>query len=67
MKRRLCALVVSLLFEAAVATAQQASVTIAAVNNPDMLELKKLSSKSLKQNPTHYFAKTKPKLNPQPS
>src|SRR5580700_4340544 len=51
MKHRLLALFVSLLFGAAVATAQQTSVTIAAVNNPDMLELKKLSSKFLEQNP----------------
>jgi sorbitol/mannitol transport system substrate-binding protein len=52
MKHRLLALFVSLLFGAAVATAQQTSVTIAAVNNPDMLELKKLSSKFLEQNPS---------------
>ncbi len=51
MKHHLLALFVSLLFGAAVATAQQTSITIAAVNNPDMLELKKLSSKFLEQNP----------------
>lgn len=45
------AFLVSLLFETAVATAQQTPVTVAAVNNPDMLELKKLSSKFLQQNP----------------
>lgn len=51
MKRRLLILVFSLLFGAIVAQAQQTSVTIAAVNNPDMLELKKLSAKFLEQNP----------------
>jgi sorbitol/mannitol transport system substrate-binding protein len=51
MKRRLLTLVFSLLFGAIVAQAQQTSVTIAAVNNPDMLELKKLSAKFLEQNP----------------
>jgi sorbitol/mannitol transport system substrate-binding protein len=45
----LFALLASLPFESTVA--QQTSVTIAAVNNPDMLELKKLSSKFLEQNP----------------
>ena len=51
MKRRLLTLVFSLLLGAIVAQAQQTSVTIAAVNNPDMLELKKLSAKFLEQNP----------------
>jgi sorbitol/mannitol transport system substrate-binding protein len=51
MKRCLLTLVFSLLFGAIVAQAQQTSVTIAAVNNPDMLELKKLSAKFLEQNP----------------
>jgi sorbitol/mannitol transport system substrate-binding protein len=51
MKLRLLTLVFSLLFGAIVAQAQQTSVTIAAVNNPDMLELKKLSAKFLEQNP----------------
>jgi sorbitol/mannitol transport system substrate-binding protein len=51
MKRRLLTLVFLLLFGAIVARAQQTSVTIAAVNNPDMLELKKLSAKFLEQNP----------------
>jgi sorbitol/mannitol transport system substrate-binding protein len=51
MKKRLLTLVCSLSFGAIVAQAQQASVTIAAVNNPDMLELKKLSAKFLEQNP----------------
>jgi sorbitol/mannitol transport system substrate-binding protein len=50
MKHYLSALLLSLLLGAA-APAQQTSVTIAAVNNPDMLELKKLSSKFLEQNP----------------
>jgi sorbitol/mannitol transport system substrate-binding protein len=51
MKKRLLTLVFSLSFGAIVAQAQQTSVTIAAVNNPDMLELKKLSAKFLEQNP----------------
>jgi sorbitol/mannitol transport system substrate-binding protein len=51
MKRRLLTLVFSLLFGAIVVRAQQTSVTIAAVNNPDMLEPKKLSAKFLEQNP----------------
>ena len=50
MKHYLSALLLSLLLAAA-APAQPTSVTIAAVNNPDMLELKKLSSKFLEQNP----------------
>src|SRR5580692_11325305 len=49
MNLRLLALILSLLFGAAVVQAQQTSVTIAAVNNPDMLELKKLSAKFLEQ------------------
>ncbi|HYZ74964.1 MAG TPA: sugar ABC transporter substrate-binding protein, partial [Chthoniobacterales bacterium] len=51
MKRRLLTLAFSLLFGAIVVQAQPTSVTIAAVNNPDMLELKKLSAKFLEQNP----------------
>ena len=51
MKLRLLTLACSLLFGAIVVQAQQTSVTIAAVNNPDMLELKKLSAKFLEQNP----------------
>ncbi len=51
MKYRLLAFFVSLLFAATVARAQQTSVTISAVNNPDMLELKKLSTKFLEKNP----------------
>jgi sorbitol/mannitol transport system substrate-binding protein len=51
MKQRLLTLAFSLLFGANVVQAQQTSVTIAAVNNPDMLELKKLSAKFLEQNP----------------
>ena len=51
MKPRLLTLAFSLLFGAIVVQAQQTSVTIAAVNNPDMLELKKLSAKFLEQNP----------------
>src|SRR5260221_5217102 len=44
-------LISSLLLGAAVVQAQQTSFTIAAVNNPDMLELKKLSAKLLEQHP----------------
>ena len=51
MNLRLLALILSLLFGAAAVQAQQTSVTIAAVNNPDMLELKKLSAKFLEQHP----------------
>lgn len=51
MKLRLLTLAFSLFFGAIVIQAQQTSVTIAAVNNPDMLELKKLSAKFLEQNP----------------
>ena len=51
MKLRLLTLAFSLFFGAIVTQAQQTSVTIAAVNNPDMLELKKLSAKFLEQNP----------------
>jgi sorbitol/mannitol transport system substrate-binding protein len=51
MKLRLLTIAFSLLFGALVVQAQQTSVTIAAVNNPDMLELKKLSAKFLEQNP----------------
>src|SRR5260221_1004610 len=51
MNLRLLTLILSLLFGAAVVQAQQTSVTIAAVNNPDMLELKKLSAKFLEQHP----------------
>jgi len=51
MNLRLLILIFSLLFGAVVVRAQQTSVTIAAVNNPDMLELKKLSAKFLEQHP----------------
>jgi polyol transport system substrate-binding protein len=51
MNLRLLTLIFSLLFGAVVVRAQQTSVTIAAVNNPDMLELKKLSAKFLEQHP----------------
>jgi sorbitol/mannitol transport system substrate-binding protein len=51
MKSRLLTLAFSLCFGAIVVQAQRTSVTIAAVNNPDMLELKKLSAKFLEQNP----------------
>jgi len=51
MSLRHLTLVLSLFFGAILVQAQQTSVTIAAVNNPDMLELKKLSAKFLEQNP----------------
>ena len=51
MKLRLLSLILSLLFGVAVAQAQHTTVTIAAVNNPDMLELKKLAAKFTEQNP----------------
>jgi sorbitol/mannitol transport system substrate-binding protein len=50
MNLRLLSLVFWLLLGAGAVQAQQA-VTIAAVNNPDMLELKKLSTKFLEKNP----------------
>lgn len=51
MNLRLQFVALSLLIGATVVEAQQTTVTIAAVNNPDMLELKKLSAKFLEQNP----------------
>jgi sorbitol/mannitol transport system substrate-binding protein len=44
-------LLVAMLLSAITALAQQKSVTIAVVNNPDMIELKKLSSKFEEKNP----------------
>ncbi len=44
-------LLVAILLSAITALAQQKQVTIAVVNNPDMIELKKLSSKFEEQNP----------------
>jgi sorbitol/mannitol transport system substrate-binding protein len=51
MKLRFLSPVLSLLFAVAAAQAQQKSVTIATVNNPDMIELKKLSTKFEAKNP----------------
>jgi sorbitol/mannitol transport system substrate-binding protein len=44
-------LLVAILLSATTALAQQKTVTIATVNNPDMIELKKLSSKFEEKNP----------------
>jgi sorbitol/mannitol transport system substrate-binding protein len=49
--RQLTAFLCSLLFGVTVLQADQTTVTIAAVNNPDMLELKKLSAKFQEKNP----------------
>ncbi len=51
MKRRLLSFLCPLLLGAFAAQAEHATVTIAAVNNPDMLELKKLSAKFTEKNP----------------
>jgi sorbitol/mannitol transport system substrate-binding protein len=51
MKLCLLAPILPLLFGLAVVQAQQKTVTIAVVNNPDMIELKKLSSKFEEKNP----------------
>src|SRR6201993_3978777 len=51
MKLCLLAPILPLLFGVAVVQAQQKTVTIAVVNNPDMIELKKLSSKFEEKNP----------------
>jgi sorbitol/mannitol transport system substrate-binding protein len=51
MKRFAPTLLVAILLSAITALAQQKQVTIAVVNNPDMIELKKLSSKFEEQNP----------------
>lgn len=51
MKLRLLSLVFPLFFGAAALQAEPTTVTIAAVNNPDMLELKKLSAKFTEKNP----------------
>jgi sorbitol/mannitol transport system substrate-binding protein len=51
MKLRLLSPVLSLLFAVAAVQAQQKTVTIATVNNPDMIELKKLSPKFEAKNP----------------
>lgn len=49
--RPLTTFLCSLLFGVTGVQAEQTTVTIAAVNNPDMLELKKLSSKFEQKNP----------------
>src|SRR3984957_19277262 len=51
LKRTLVTSLCSLLLGATVLHSEQSTVTIAAVNNPDMLELKKLSSKFEQSNP----------------
>lgn len=51
MKRFAPTLLVAVLLSAITALAEQKQVTIAVVNNPDMIELKKLSSKFEEQNP----------------
>jgi sorbitol/mannitol transport system substrate-binding protein len=51
MNRSAPTLLVAILLSAITALAQQKPVTIAVVNNPDMIELKKLSSKFEEKNP----------------
>jgi sorbitol/mannitol transport system substrate-binding protein len=51
LRRTLATSLCSLLLGATALHAEQSTVTIAAVNNPDMLELKKLSSKFEQNNP----------------
>ena len=51
MKSPLTTFFCSLIFGVTALQAEQRTVTIAAVNNPDMLELKKLSSKFEQKNP----------------
>src|ERR1700732_4699420 len=51
MNRLVPPLLVAILLSAITALAEQKTVTIATVNNPDMIELKKLSSKFEAQNP----------------
>jgi sorbitol/mannitol transport system substrate-binding protein len=51
MRLRVLSLLCPLLFGVSALQAQHTTVTIAAVNNPDMIELKKLSSKFEQQNP----------------
>src|SRR6516162_662772 len=51
MKRSLFPLLAGILLSAVSALAQPKTVTIAVVNNPDMLELKKLSPKFEEKNP----------------
>ena len=51
MKLRLLSPILPLLFGVAVVQAQQKTVTIGVVNNPDMIELKKLSSNFEEKNP----------------
>src|ERR1700720_2769079 len=51
MNRLVPPLLVAILLSAITALAQQKTVTIATVNNPDMIELKKLSPKFEEKNP----------------
>ncbi len=51
MRLRLLSLLCPLLLGAAAVQAQRTTVTIAAVNNPDMLELKKLAARFSEKNP----------------
>ena len=51
MRLRVLSLLCPLVFGVSALQAQHTTVTIAAVNNPDMIELKKLSSKFEQQNP----------------
>jgi hypothetical protein len=51
MKSPITTLLCSLIFGVTALQAEQTTVTIAAVNNPDMLELKKLSSRFEQKNP----------------
>src|ERR1700758_5142507 len=51
MIRRFLPTILALLIAASSTLAQQKTVTIAVVNNPDMIRLKKLSSKFEEQNP----------------
>jgi ABC-type glycerol-3-phosphate transport system substrate-binding protein len=51
MKLSFLAPILPLLFGVAVVQAQQKTVTIGVVNNPDMIELKKLSSNFEEKNP----------------
>jgi len=49
--KRYIEILITILFTSACAIAQQKTVTIATVNNPDMIELKKLSPKFEEKNP----------------
>ncbi|MBV9390794.1 MAG: hypothetical protein JOY96_02770 [Verrucomicrobia bacterium] len=51
MKQHVLSVICALLFGVSAVQAEHTTVTIAAVNNPDMIELKKLSSKFEQKNP----------------